>query len=108
MKSIFSRLFERSAEVLALYSLFHCSLSRGGIFIRRGLSFIARWTVLPYFESEHGYIDKNGKVIVKPKYGEGYEFEYGVAHVSISDENIHGWGYVNKKGKEIFMHRDFL
>ena len=58
-KSIFSRLFERSAEVLALYSGFHSSLSRGGKLISLGLSFIARWTVLPYLESEHGVLQEH-------------------------------------------------
>lgn len=53
-----------------------------------------------------GYIDKNGKVIIKPKYSYGFEFQDGVAHVGVSDENTMGWGYVNKKGKEIFMHSD--
>ena len=47
-------LLERSAEVLALNSVFHSSLSRGGMLINLGLSFMARCTVLPYFESEQG------------------------------------------------------
>ena len=36
------------------FVFFSFTLPRGGIFIRRGLAFIARWTVLSYFESEHG------------------------------------------------------
>jgi len=43
---------ERSTEVLALNSFFHSALSRGGMLISLGVSFMARCTVLPYFESE--------------------------------------------------------
>ena len=43
-----------TAEVLALYSSFHSSESRGGILNSLGLSFIATCTVLPYLESGQG------------------------------------------------------
>jgi len=57
-KSFFSRLLQRSEEVLALYSNFHSVLSRGGMLINRGSSFICKCTVLPYFESEHGVLQE--------------------------------------------------
>ncbi len=42
LKSNFSRLFERSAEVLALYSSFHSLLLLGGLLKSLGLSFITK------------------------------------------------------------------
>lgn len=39
VKRIFSRLLERSTEVLALYSVFHSLLLLGGLLNNRGLSF---------------------------------------------------------------------
>ena len=48
-KSIFSRLWEHSADVRALNSFFHSWESRGGKLISLGLSFIARWTVMAHF-----------------------------------------------------------
>ena len=51
----FSRLLQRSSEVLALYSSFHSLLLRGGALKSLGLSFKTRWAVLPYFAVEHGF-----------------------------------------------------
>lgn len=42
LKSNFSRLFERSADVLALYSIFHSLLLLGGLLNNLGLSFMTR------------------------------------------------------------------
>ena len=53
--STFSRLLQRSAEVLALYSSFHSLLLRGGSLKSLGLSFMTRWTVLPYLAVEQGF-----------------------------------------------------
>src|SRR5699024_8487458 len=55
---IFSRLLERSADVRALNSFFHSFVSRGGKLISLGLSFMTRWTVLPYLESEQGCVQE--------------------------------------------------
>ena len=52
--SDFSRLLERSAEVLALYSGFHSLLLLGGLLNNLGLSFRTRWTVRPYLAFEQG------------------------------------------------------
>ena len=54
LKSNFSRLPERSAEVLALYSCFHSLLLLGGLLNNLGLSFRTRWTVRPYLAFEQG------------------------------------------------------
>ena len=54
LKSNFSRLLERSTDVLALYSCFHSLLLLGGLLKSLGLSFKTKWTVRPYFAFEHG------------------------------------------------------
>ena len=46
-------LSEESVQIR--WKIIYASLSLGGKFIYLGLSFMARWTVRPYFESEHGW-----------------------------------------------------
>ncbi|MCX7647108.1 MAG: FlgO family outer membrane protein [Elusimicrobiales bacterium] len=48
-------------------------------------------------KGRHGFIDKNGNLIVAPKYEQVYWFEKGVAKVNLNGK----WGFVDKKGKEI-------
>jgi len=52
-------LLECSDEVLELNSSFQPSLSRGGKLFNLGLSFMARWTILPYFEGKQGFSQGN-------------------------------------------------
>lgn len=43
----------------------------------------------------YGYINKTGKLVVKPQFGEAKNFLQGLAAVKIDDK----WGYTNKTGK---------
>jgi predicted DNA-binding WGR domain protein len=42
-----------------------------------------------------GFIDRNGKISIKPKYEDARSFSNGLAAVKINGK----WGYINKKGK---------
>ena len=44
-----------------------------------------------------GFVDKKGKEVVKPKYGEVNDFRNGLAQVWIDGK----WGFIDKNGKEI-------
>ena len=57
-KSSFSRLLERSTEVLPSYSFSHALMSLGGMLNNLGLSSVKICTVLPYFAGEQGCSQK--------------------------------------------------
>ncbi len=42
-----------------------------------------------------GYKDKNGKIIIKPQFDNGYRFHEGIAGIKMNEK----YGYINKKGK---------
>ena len=44
-----------------------------------------------------GYINKKGKLVIKPKFSDAKKFSNGLAAVKIKNR----WGYINKKGKWI-------
>ena len=48
-------------------------------------------------DGKHGYVDKDGKVIVPIMYDEGMNFVEGMAGVMVD----HKWGYIDSTGKEI-------
>lgn len=58
LQSTFSRVLQCSAEVLAWYSSFHSLLLCSGSLKSFGLSFMARWTVLPYLAVEQGFSEE--------------------------------------------------
>jgi hypothetical protein len=45
----------------------------------------------------YGYMDKNAKFVIEPKFIEGKEFSGGLAPVKTEK----GWGYINKSGKMV-------
>lgn len=45
-------------------------------------------------EGKYGYIDKSGKLVIKPQFGEAYSFSEGLALVKIQGSN----GYINRNG----------
>ncbi len=44
-----------------------------------------------------GYIDKQGKVVIEPKYYEAKDFSEGLA--AVQEENDSLWGFIDKEGK---------
>jgi len=46
-------------------------------------------------DGKYGYIDKNGKIIIKPSFDNANQFNDGLAAVQINKN----WGYIDKKGK---------
>ena len=50
-----------------------------------------------------GYADKDGKVIIQPKYGQAMPFSEGLAAVCMQDGDYGAkkWGFIDKTGKEI-------
>jgi hypothetical protein len=51
-------------------------------------------------EKKEGYIDKKGKVVIKPVFDEADEFNNGIAWVSIGRKS----GYIDRKGKWIWSY----
>ena len=47
------------------------------------------------FNMSHGFVDRNGKIIVKPKFRRANHFFEGLAAVKIEDK----WGFIDKSGK---------
>lgn len=45
----------------------------------------------------YGFVDKNGNVVVPPKYSMALDYSYGFAAVQASGR----WGYIDKEGKEV-------
>ena len=53
---------------------------------------------LVYVDDKYGYIDKNGKQVIKCQYGYAGDFCDGLARV----EGVDGkWGYIDKSGKQV-------
>lgn len=48
-----------------------------------------------------GYIDKNGKMVIKPEYDKAERFSEGLAAVAINGK----WGYIDKLGKFVLEPR---
>ena len=48
-----------------------------------------------------GYIDKNGKVVIEPKYVGAFDFIDGVAQVAIAKDNSYYYGLIDVNGKGI-------
>ena len=48
-----------------------------------------------------GYMDKEGRVIIKPRFGWAEQFSEGLAAISVSYEHEEKWGYIDKTGTEI-------
>lgn len=48
-----------------------------------------------------GYMNKSGKVIIKPQFDKGGQFSEGRASVMVSSGNDEKWGFINKQGKFI-------
>lgn len=71
-------------EGITIESLFHEGLCR----VRVG--------------GKYGYIDKTGTMAIAPQFSSAYDFEYGVALVSTTeDDNNKRWGFIDKTGKVI-------
>lgn len=54
---------------------------------------LSRWK----FGKKYGYIDRSGKVVIKPKFDLTFHFSEGLAAVEIGGK----WGYINKAGKMV-------
>jgi hypothetical protein len=52
--------------------------------------------------TSYGYIDRQGKVAIRPRFGEGLEFSEGLAAVRVKKTTSYGagdtWGYIDKSG----------
>jgi hypothetical protein len=46
-------------------------------------------------EKKTGYKNKNGKIVIEPKFDDGHEFCEGLARVHV---NKQGWGYIDQIG----------
>src|SRR6218665_2038281 len=46
-------------------------------------------------DGKWGYIDKNGKITIKPQFDEAQWFQEGLASVKLDGK----WGYIDKTGK---------
>jgi hypothetical protein len=54
-------------------------------------------------KSQTGYIDRTGKIIIKPQYDLGCNFAEGLARVQVGNQ----WGYINKTGQYVIDLQDF-
>ena len=69
------------------------------------LPLAAQGRLFPIFENgKAGYIDRTGKVIIKPTFDEGGEFSEGLAPVMVDKKQLNPsiavgkWGYIDQKG----------
>ena len=46
-----------------------------------------------------GYINKEGKFVINPKFNYAWSFSEGLARVRIGDEETGKYGYINKEGQ---------
>lgn len=57
--------------------------------------------------TSYGYIDKTGKVIIKPQFADAKQFSDGFAAISVEvkerGHNRNKWGYVDKTGKMVIQ-----
>ena len=55
-----------------------------------------------FFENgKFGYIDKKGKIVIKPRFDDTLGFSEKLAGVKIGDK----WGYIDKEGEIVIMPR---
>jgi len=53
-----------------------------------------------------GFIDKIGKVIIKPQFGFTRGFTEGIAYVAFKDtKNVYKYGFIDKTGKFIWREK---
>ena len=48
-----------------------------------------------------GFIDKQGKMVINPQFGNFSDFREGLAAVRIGDEESGKWGFIDKQGKMV-------
>ena len=48
-------------------------------------------------DGKWGFVDKDGKQVIKPQFNEAHSFSNGLAAVRFSN----GWGYVDEKGNKV-------
>ena len=58
---------------------------------------LAKVWIGDFYTGNYSFINKKGKVVIKPKYDDVGDFSEGLAIVEKSNK----WGFINKKGKEI-------
>jgi hypothetical protein len=51
---------------------------------------------------KEGYIDKKGKVIIKPRFISASNFIHGLAKVQIGYDEESRWGYIDKRGRYVW------
>jgi hypothetical protein len=44
---------------------------------------------------KYGYIDKTGKIVIKPQFDKAYDFSEGLASISLNGK----WGFIDNTGK---------
>lgn len=57
--------------------------------------FMSRHSIIIKLNGAYGFIDKNGKTIMKPEFDEISSFSEGLARVKVNGE----WGFIDKNGK---------
>lgn len=57
---------------------------------REGLTTVIKW-------GKVGYMDREGQIVIQPKYAFGYDFREGLAAVEYRGK----WGYIDKTGQEV-------
>jgi hypothetical protein len=58
--------------------------------------------------SKWGYIDRTGKIIIKPQYDGAYPFHEGIAKVMMGTRfTKENWSYIDRTGKPIFKNVSF-
>ena len=54
--------------------------------------------IFPPYNSSEGYIDKSGKVVIKPQFVWAYDFSEGLAAAGIYENGVQKYGYIDKTG----------
>jgi hypothetical protein len=61
---------------------------------------LAAFSVGELSSSQCGFIDKHGKIVIKPQFDDAHDFSDGLASIRIRDRKPFGkWGYIDKQGK---------